>query len=67
MKELTTTPQNAVERLSAAGFKIGKEKLCAALVQGKLPFGFAISMEGGRHEYVLFSKDLDDFIQEHGG
>lgn len=67
MKKLTITPKEAVQRLSNAGIRIGYEKLRAALKQGKLPFGFSIDMEASQTEFVIFSKDLDDFIQQHGG
>ena len=67
MKTLTITPKEAVQRLSNAGIRIGYNKLRAALKQGKLPFGFTIDMEGGKTEFVIFSKDLDDFIRQHGG
>ena len=67
MKTLTITPKEAVERLSKAGIRIGYEKLRAALKQGKLPFGFTVDMEAGHTEFIIFSKDLDDFIRQHGG
>lgn len=67
MKSLTITPKEAVDRLSEAGIRLGVTKLCAALAQGKVPFGFALEMEAGRKEYVIFSHDLDEFIQQHGG
>ena len=65
--KLTITAKEATERLAMAGIRIGYEKLRAALKQGKLPFGFSIDMEAGQTEFVIFSKDLDDFIRQHGG
>ena len=67
MKTLTITPKEAVDRLSCAGIRIGYDKLRQALKQGKLPFGFSVDMEAGHTEFVIFSKDLDDFICAHGG
>lgn len=67
MKHLTITTQEAVDRLASSGIRIGLTKLRAALAQGKVPFGFALEMEAGHTEFVIFSKDLDDFIRSHGG
>ena len=67
MRVLTITPKEATERLTNAGSRIGYDKLRQALKQGKLPFGFTIDMEAGHTEFVIFSKDLDDFILAHGG
>ena len=67
MTKLTITAKEATDRLAMAGIRIGYEKLRAALKQGKLPFGFTIDMEAGQTEFVIFSKDLDDFIRQHGG
>lgn len=67
MLSLTITPKDAVDRLAACGIRMGCTKLCAALTQNKVPFGFALEMEAGKHEYVIFAKDLDDFIRAHGG
>ena len=67
LKYLTITPKEATERLTNAGIRIGYDKLRQALKQGKLPFGFTIDMEAGHTEFVIFSKDLDDFIRAHGG
>ena len=67
MTKLTITAKEATDRLAMAGIRIGYEKLRAALKQGKLPFGFSIDMEAGQTEFVIFSKDLDDFIRQHGG
>lgn len=67
MKTLTITPKEAVQRLSNAGIRIGYDKLRQALKQNKVPFGFSVDMEGGKTEFVVFTKDLDDFIRAHGG
>lgn len=67
MKRLTITPKEATERLANAGIRIGYDKLRQALRQGKLPFGFSVEMETGHTEFVIFAKDLDDFIIAHGG
>lgn len=67
MKSLTITPKEAVQRLSNAGIRIGYDKLRQALKQNKVPFGFSVDMEGGHTEFVIFAKDLDDFIVAHGG
>lgn len=67
MKYLTITPKEATERLTNAGIRIGYDKLRQALKQGKLPFGFSVDMEAGHTEYVVFAKDLDEFIRAHGG
>lgn len=67
MKTLTITPKEAVQRLSNAGIRIGYDKLRQALKQNKVPFGFSVDMEGGKTEFVVFTKDLDDFIRQHGG
>lgn len=67
MRALTITPKEATERLTNAGIRIGYDKLRQALKQGKLPFGFTIDMEAGHTEYVVFAKDLDEFIRQHGG
>ena len=67
MKSLTITPKEVVRRLSNAGIRIGYDKLRQALKQNKVPFGFSVDMEGGHTEFVIFAKDLDDFIVAHGG
>lgn len=67
MRALTITPKEATERLTNAGIRIGYDKLRQALKQGKLPFGFSVDMEAGHTEYVVFAKDLDEFIRAHGG
>ena len=66
-RELTLSPAEAAEKLDNAGFKIGYEKLRRALIQGKVPFGFAIETDRGGHDFIIFKRDLDDFIQAHGG
>ena len=72
MEELTLTPQKAAETLVCAGFQIGYDKLRKALIQGKVPFGFAIESGSDykgktKYEFVVFKKDLKDFILAHGG
>lgn len=67
MKYLTITPKEATERLTNAGIRIGYDKLRQGLKQGKFPFGFTVDMEAGHTEFIIFSKDLDDFIRTHGG
>lgn len=67
LKYLTITPKEAAERLRNAGIRIGYDKLRQGLKQGKFPFGFTVDMEGGKTEFVVFTKDLDDFIRQHGG
>ena len=70
---LTMDPKEAVAVLRAAGFNIGYPKLRDGLKQDTLlgtqafPFGKAIQMEGGGWEFVIYHKDLRDFIQQHGG
>lgn len=64
--ELTITPQEACDRLQAAGFKIGYDKLRIGLQQGIFPFGSTIRTGKG-YEYILYRSDLNDFIQAHGG
>lgn len=67
LKYLTITPKEATERLTNAGIRIGYDKLRQGLKQGKFPFGFTVDMEAGHTEFIIFSKDLDDFIRQHGG
>lgn len=50
MLSLTITPKDAVDRLAACGIRMGYTKLCAALTQNKVPFGFALEMEAGKHD-----------------
>lgn len=65
---LTLTPAEAAEILSGCGFGIGYDKLAEALRKGGIfPFGTAYKMASGQWVYIIYRKDLHDFIRVHGG
>ena len=64
MERLTLTLGECWELLDCAGFAIGMKKLGAGLRQGIFPFGHAIELERST-EYVIYKKDVLDFIQAH--
>lgn len=64
---MTYNLNECVEKLSLSGFPIGNEKLKQGLIQGKFSFGFAIEGTKGNYDYVIFKKDVEDFILMHGG
>ena len=66
MPELTCTPQQACDALRNAGFNIGYDKLRAGLQQDIFPFGKALKMDKN-WAFIVYVKDLEKFITEHGG
>ena len=67
MAEYTLSLQTAADRLSAAGFRIGFDKIRAGLIAGAFPFGQAIPSPAGEYMFIVYSYDLDEFIRAHGG
>lgn len=66
MPRLTLTLNETTNRLAEAGFKIGYDKLRAGIIAGV--FDFAVSFETGHAPvFVIYAKDLEDFIVRHGG
>ncbi|MEG0764302.1 MAG: hypothetical protein RR424_10815 [Oscillospiraceae bacterium] len=60
------------EALTRCGLTIGQDKLSVGIQQGVFPeFARAVDMHRpgnkGNFEYIIFKKDLQDFIKAHGG
>lgn len=65
---LTITPAEAAEILTKCGFGIGYDKIAEALRKGGIfPFGVAYEMPSQQWAYIIYRKDLYDFIRAHGG
>ena len=56
--------KEAYNILQCNGYNIGYDKLRAGLVEGEFPFGFSVSMNGNK-EFVIFKKDLIQFMESH--
>lgn len=75
MEKLTCVPQEAAEILNKHGFSIGYDKLTQGLrldasrprADRVFPFGEAFKMQSESWAYIIYLKDLYDFIRQHGG
>jgi hypothetical protein len=64
MKIVTLTLAEAVYRLQLAGLKTSKETLGAGLKSGVYPFGVGFTGPRGGTVYQIFSRQLEEWIEE---
>ncbi len=67
MENPTMTPDEATERLRAAGMKISPTVVRNGIKQGVFPFGDAIESEKpGTFRFFVYPKLLDEWMAEKG-
>jgi len=64
-KKPTMTPEEATERLRAAGMKISPVMLREGLIQKVFPFGDAIKSEKS-FRFFVYTKKLEEWMEERG-
>lgn len=64
---LTVNPKECATILSENGFGIGYDKICEGLRQGIFSFGVAFKMPSEQWAYIIYRKDLQNYIEAHGG
>lgn len=65
IEETTMTVHECCEAMRANLISISEEKLGQALVEGKLPFGFAV--DGGRRTVVIFRFAFYEWLDRNLG
>ena len=68
MDKITTiTPEEAVERLRAAGVFVGPQIVRAGIQQKVFPFGDCIVTDNGSRRFLVYSSLLERWITERAG